>query len=238
MSFTTVPILFILQIAFWIWLIRNLLFRQKLTNEQATTIIVWLALLISWGVITSLLSIYGVYATQEFLRLLPGFWIPMIPVIITLSLYTTWSAFRAALHIIVSVTPVHTFILIQALRIAAIGGLYKATQGLMPLVFVVCVGIPDFLYGLSALILGGTSANKHISSRALGLWNIIGIGIIVLIAPPAFQLSLPGSLYIFQNLPDGRALLEFPMVLAPTLVVPFFIIINAIVANHLLRSPQ
>lgn len=237
MSFSSVPFLFVLQLAFWIGLTHTAHRRQKLTNGQAMAMLVWLVMLTLWGFATSALSIYGVYSSPPFLRSLPGFWLPLVPIILSSSLYALSPTFRNALHGIVTVTPSQAFILIQVLRIAAIGGLYKATQGLMPAVFTASVGIPDFLYGVSALILAGTAYYKRVSSRLLGLWHIAGIAVIVMTAPLIMQMSLPGSWYIFQNLPDGRALLEFPMVLAPTLVVPVFILTNAIVAYHLLRKP-
>lgn len=238
MGFSTIPFLFLLLLAFWLWRTRSAHCRKKLSNEQAVSILVWLVILILWGVTTSTLSICGVYASSAFLALLPGFWIPLIPMLLSAGLYTTWPVFRVAVQSVVTETPRQSFITIQALRIAAIGGLYKATQGLMPATFTFWVGIPDFLYGASALILAIPGVYQQMNSRLLGLWNIAGIGIIFATAPFIFQMSLPGPLYFFQNLPDGRALLEFPMVLAPTLVVPFFLIINAIVADHLLRTHQ
>jgi len=236
MNFSSVPFLFLLQIAFWLWLTRTAYARWQLTKAQAMSIITWLVMLITWGFVTSALSIYGVYTLPGFLRLLPGFWLPLIPMLLSAGLYVTWSTFRESIQQVVAETPPQTFTLIQALRIAAIGGLYKATQGLMPTTFVFVVGFPNVLYGISALVLAITSRFKPVNARLLGIWNLVGIAIIVMTAPFAMQMSLPGPLYIFQNLPDGQALLAFPMVLAPTLVVPFFITINAIVANHLLRK--
>jgi len=236
MNFSSVPFLFLLQIAFWLWLTRSTYARQQLTKSQALSIMIWLLMLVAWSFVTSALSINGTYVSPGFLKLLPGFWLPLIPVVLTAGLYASWPTFKNALTHIVANTPLQTFILIQALRIAAIGGLYKASQGLMPAAFVYVVGIPDLLYGISALVLAGAADYKSISARLLGIWNLVGIAVIVMTAPFAMQMSLPGPMYIFQNLPDAQALLAFPMVLAPTLVVPFFIIINAVVANHLLRN--
>ena len=236
MNFSSVPFLFLLQIAFWLWLARSTYVRQQLAKSQAMSIIIWLFMLIAWGFVTSALSINGAYTSPGFLRLLPGFWLPMIPMVLTAGLYASWSTFRDALQHIVAETPLQTLTLIQVLRIAAVGGLYKASQGLMPVAFVMWVGIPDLLYGISALVLASAQCTKIYSARLLGIWNLVGIAIIAMTAPLAMQMSLPGPMYIFQNLPDAQALLAFPMVLAPTLVVPFFIIINAIVTNHLLRN--
>ncbi len=236
MSFSTLPFLFALQLLFWISLTHTAHGRQQLTDKQARSILIWLAILVLWGFATSMLAIYGVYSSPPFLRSLPGFWLPLVPIILSASLYVLSATFRDALHGIVTATPPRMFIFIQVLRITAIGGLYKATQGLMPAVFTASVGIPDFLYGVSALVLVGITRYRQISQRLLGFWHIVGIAVIVMTAPLIMQLSLPGPWYIFQSLPDGLALLEFPMVLAPTLVVPIFILINAIAAYHLLRK--
>ncbi|MDD5277183.1 MAG: hypothetical protein PHR16_14000 [Methylovulum sp.] len=236
MSFSTLPFLFALQLLFWISLTHTAHGRQQLTDRQARSILVWLAILVLWGFATSMLAICGVYSSPALLRSLPGLWLPLVPMILSASLYVSSTTFRDAIHGIVTVTPSRTFIFIQVLRITAIGGLYKATHDLMPLIFTASVGIPDFLYGVSALVLVGITRYRRVSLQLLGVWHIVGIAVIVITAPFVLQLSLPGPWYIFQTLPDGRALLEFPMVLAPTLVVPFFILTNAIAAYHLLRK--
>ncbi len=236
MNFSSVPFLFLLQIAFWLWLTRSACSYQKLTKKQAKSIVAWLVMLVAWGFVTSALAICGVYGSPSFLGLWPGFWLPLIPMLLSAGCYVFWPTFREAIQQIVAVTPAQQFVLIQALRISAIGGLYKATLGLMPSVFVYVVGIPDLLYGISALVLAANHRLKPLNPRLLGIWNLTGLAIIAMTAPLAMQMSLPGPLYIFQNLPDGQALLAFPMVLAPTLVVPFFITINAMVANQLLRG--
>ncbi len=236
MNFSSAPFLFLLQAAFWLWLIRSTYARQQLTKSQALSIMFWLFMLIAWGFVTSVLSINGTYNSSEFLNLLPGFWLPLVPIVITSGLYASCSTFKDALTHIVAKTPLQTFILIQTLRIAAAGSLYKASQGLMPVDFVLLVGIPDLLYAISALVIANTIRLKSISPLFLGYRNLIGIAIIVATAPLVMQLGLPGPLYIIEKIPDSQVLLKFPMILAPTLVVLFFIIINAIAANHLLRN--
>ncbi|MCK5494929.1 MAG: hypothetical protein KAI80_00850, partial [Hyphomicrobiaceae bacterium] len=88
--------------------------------------------------------------------------------------------------------------------------------------FVFWIGIPDFLFGLSALLVGWLLLRKAVSPRFLIAWNLVGFGLIILptFVPTNYWMNDPGFVFIF----------EFPMVLAPTLVVAFFITMNAIEA--------
>ena len=84
------------------------------------------------------------------------------------------------------------------------------------------VGIPDFLFGLSALIVGWLLLRKAVGTRFLMIWNLIGAAIILL---PTFLL-----MNYFMNEPGFIFIFEFPMVLAPSIVVPIFIFLNFLLA--------
>lgn len=46
--------------------------------------------------------------------------------------------------------------------------------------------------------------------------------------PILMQMGLPGPFYIFTSAPDAMALIDYTMVMAPTLLVPFFVTKNVV----------
>lgn len=226
--FSTLPLLCLLLAVFW--LRQSLLAKTagRISSAEILSLLVWLLGLAVWGVVTTKLANSGFYRRPDFLALLPGFWVPMIPVGLTMA-FMILPSFRAALVGVVNHQP-RAFVAVQALRIGAIGGVVKGLTGLLPPAFALGVGIPDLLFGLSALWLGLAWPGRRVPPRTLVLWNVVGMVIILLPAPILFQLALPGKLQIFMGSPDARVLLDYPMVLAPTLVVPLLVTMNGILA--------
>ncbi len=225
MTFSSVPLLFMAICAFWLWAARHAERCGNITAAQARAIYVWLALLTGWGIVTASLALRGGYSSVAFYRMLPGFWVPLAPVALSIVLLLAWPAFRTALWIIAESTSPRAFLLVHCLRIAAIGGIIKASHGLLPWSFVLPVGIPDFLFGLLSLLLMLAHGKDGYSRRVLIGWNLLGIAVLAA-APVLMQMGLPGRLYVFDSQPDARTLFEFPMVLAPTLVVTLLFFMN------------
>ena len=80
------------------------------------------------------------------------------------------------------------------------------------------IGVPDLLFGLSAPIVAWLAQRNTIGSRALIGWNLVGFALIVV---PTF-----GPMHYWMNEPGFRFIFEFPMVLAPAVVVPLFVSLN------------
>ena len=91
--------------------------------------------------------------------------------------------------------------------------------------FVLPVGVPDLLFGSLSLLLMLSYGKTGNSRRALIGWNLLALAVLAA-APALMQMGLPGPLYVFSTQPDARALFEFPMVLAPTLVVTLLFFMN------------
>lgn len=222
---STLPFLCAGLALFWVWLGGRSFARGQIGAAGLFSIMLWMAALAAWGVATARLSLSGYYASAGFLALMPGLWWPLIPAFITVA-FLVLPPFRSALVAVV-VHHSRALVLIHVLRIAAIGGVLKGFNGLLPASFALPVGIPDFLFGLSALAIGMIWKVEGWSTRTLIAWNLLGLAVIMP-APILMQLGLPGPFHIFTSAPDARVLFEYPMVLAPTLVVPLFIIMNAI----------
>jgi hypothetical protein len=121
------------------------------------------------------------------------------------------------------------------LRILAVGTLIKAWQGEFSMSFAIWVGIPDLLFGLSAVIMLYLALKNLFSTMALMQWNLLGVLVILPGAPIVGQMGLPGVFHRIDETPSMITLLEFPMVLAPSLVVPLFVMMNLFVAIRLIE---
>jgi len=224
-AISTTPLLTAALLMFWIGLSLRSFNRGAISFAALLTVLIWLTSLGAWGVGTARWATNGYYDSPEFLALLPGLWWPLAPTVITAGLLAL-PAFRSALYTVISEHS-RAFVWAQALRVAAIGGVLKGMNGLLPPSFALPVGIPDFLFGLSALGLAAFWPKGGWSPRTLIIWNLIGMAVIMP-APVLMQMGLPGPLQLFTSAPDANALFDYPMVLAPTLIVPLFITMNGL----------
>ncbi len=189
------------------------------TREVLSVYILLLALFI-WTLLVIGMGIQGIHVSL--IKRIPLLWQPFIPILISAVAFLVSKTLRKALHRIASTTPWHWFIFFQGLRIAALGGIIKGLKGEITSSFVFWVGIPDLLFGISAIFLGWLLLKKAINNRFLFLWNLIGAAIILLpiVAFMNYFMNEPGFVFIFQ----------FPMVLAPSIVVPMFVLLNLLLA--------
>ena len=51
----------------------------------------------------------------------------------------------------------------------------------------------------------------------------------------AFKIPILGAMYMIEESPGLETIFKFPMALAPTLVVPIFVVINLFVALRLMK---
>lgn len=192
--------------------------------------LLWIAL---YAVATSLLGARGLYIREDVLRLLPGLWLQLVTVAACVLPVVLFSGLRQGLRQIVDTTPLQWFAYFHALRILALGTAYKTAIGEFPVYFELLVGVPDLLFGLSALWIAGKLKRGEMGERGFMIWNLIGALIIVPSAPILLQLGLPGPLQVFTALPDARAVYSYPMSIAPMIGVPLFVLINLWVAWRL-----
>ena len=193
----------------------------------------YLAWLAAYAVASGVLGARGLYVSDALLKLLPALWIQLITVAAFVVPVLLFPAIRQGLRDIVDATPLHWFAYFHALRIAALGTAYKAATGEFPVYFEILVGVPDLLFGISALWIARKVERREIGDKGFMIWNLIGALVIVPAAPVLLQLGLPGPLQVFTALPDARAVFTFPMSIAPMFGVPFFILVNLWVAWRL-----
>lgn len=205
-----------------------------LPAESFNALLVWIAALGAWGLVMSWLSLSRRGRSPAFLRFLPGLWIPPLTVFATVVAMALSPALRSAFVAMASGIDDDQLILLQVLRVAAIGSLIKTSFGRLPPAFGFGTGIPDFLFGISAAALLVTGGYMGLSPSIIVAWNIVG-ALIFVGAAVILQLCLPGPLQIFRSEPDGRELLDFPLFLAPALFGPVLLIGNCLhAAKYLL----
>ena len=194
---------------------------------------VYLAWLAAYAVATSYLGARGVYLREDVLRLYPGFWLQLVTVAVALVPLLLFVSLRQLAREVVDRTPLYWLAWFHGLRIGALGTAYKTAIGEFPAYFEYLVGVPDLLFGLSALWVAERLRRGRMGERGFLLWNLIGALIIVPSAPILIQLGLPGPLQLFTAQPDARAIMTYPMSIAPMIGVPLFVLINLWVAWRL-----
>lgn len=219
---SSIPVLFAIQCIFLIGCARS-----AVRASQATTAAVLVSVsLLTWGCFSSWFALSGVYDSPEFLELMPGLWLSVVPVVIVAMLIVLFPFVRRGLMDVAMTTSHHRLIGIQAFRVLAIGTLIKTVRNVFPLHIELAIGITDFAFGIASWAIYGAVKRGRISSDALVLFHAVGLLIILLPAQIAIQAGLPGPLQKFSEAPTSEVMFDFPMVLAPSLVVPIFLMLN------------
>jgi hypothetical protein len=230
MEFSMTPFLLVAVLGFVGWATQCLYRQSQISTGSRGSVFLLLAVLLLWGVLIALLGISGISTSEEFLALWPGYWFPFVPVFLALAGVLGSTNLRSALRALVDHRATSSLITIHALRILAIGGIIKAMNGEFPTLFAYLVGGPDLLFGLSALLMSRLVARDALGRKALLIWNLAGAGVILL----PMLLLMP----IFMGDPLFSRLFAFPMLLAPGLIVPVFVMLNLLVVWRLWEVPR
>ena len=189
---------------------------ESIKSAEARSVYALLLTFFAWTLIVVVLGIRGSHI--ELMARIPLLWQPFVPIAMWCTAFTFSGTLRNGLRGIATSTPGHWLIFIQALRIGALGGIIKGIRGEVASSYVFWIGIPDFIFGVSALVVGWLLLRKSVSPRFLIAWNLVGFALIFLptYVPMNYWMDEPGFTFIF----------EFPMVLAPSIVIPIFISLN------------
>lgn len=216
MKLSILPIYIAFVFIFCIAITRRARSREFIRAAEARSVYLLLLTFFAWTVIAVLMGIRGAHI--ELMQHVPLLWQALVVVILWSTAFTFSSTLRSGLRGIATSTPGHWLVFVQALRIGALGGIVKGIRGEVTSRFVFWIGIPDFLFGVSALIVGWLLLRKAIGPRFLIAWNLVGFGLIVLptFLPTSYWMKEPGFSFIF----------EFPMILAPSVAVAIFVSLN------------
>ncbi|MEW8561635.1 MAG: hypothetical protein AB2541_06000 [Candidatus Thiodiazotropha sp.] len=227
MQLSSLPLL-IAAIFGFIWFLVSRLHRREILNSvQRNQLALLLGILLFWGLFVGYQSSVGRFNDEAFFNLLPGYWLPYVPVFIAVAMVSVLTPLREGLRLLIDETPAHWLSGIHMLRILALGTLIKASKDQFPQMFAWFVGGPDLLFGLSAVAVTLMVLAGKVKQRVLLVWHSIGVVVIVL--------PLAGLMHLFMTEPLFAALFQLPMVMAPALVVPTLVMLNMLVAWRLLE---
>jgi len=220
MKASVLPILVLLIFIFCIGITRRARLNQSISVAEGRSVYALLLAFFAWTVIAVVLGIKGIH--PSLMEHIPLLWQACVPVVLlTIGLIFS-RTLRSGLRGIVATTPWHWLVFAHALRIGAIGSVMKGIKGEITSDYVLWVGIPDFLFGLSALVVGWLLLRNAVGHSFLAVWNLVGASLVLL---PTFIL-----MNYWMNEPGFAFIFEFPMVLAPSIVVPIFIFLNLLMA--------
>lgn len=222
MQLSSLPLLIAVVFGF-LWFLVSRLHRAGILNsDQRNQMALLIGVILMWGMFIGYQSSVGRFGSEPFYNLMPGYWMPYVPVVVALSMMLSLAPLRDGLRVLVDETPVHWLSGIHILRILALGTLLKASNDLFPQMFAWFVGGPDLLFGASAIIVTLLARSGRLSNRFILYWHLAGALAIVL--------PVAGLMHFFMAEPLFAELFMFPMVMAPALIVPTLVLLNLLVA--------
>jgi len=232
MGDSTLPFLFVAQIVLMVLAVRRAERMVKPSSDWARSLYITIALLVVWAPISAWLAIKGAYTQPAVLERLPGLWITMAPVLILILPWILSADFRDAINRVLASVGVHNVVLFEGLRVLAIGGITKGLKGEFSPEIAFYLGIPDFVFGALSLLAGYLLYQKSLDLKWILALNVYGFVIIVPGGVVLMNLGIPGPWHIVHSTPDMVSMFEYPMALAPTVVVPIFVSLNGFIVSY------
>jgi len=227
------PLIIWLGLTELVWIAYWLLSPEDLDSGYVWTLVFWIAAMVIWlGWVMSagkcgfflrhsmwLSNLVGVTLVVAFAGVLFG----MVPV-------AREGLIRAAQG-----TTDLQLVSIHVLRLLAIGTVIKYMQGQLPRHFLILGSLPDFLFGVSAVVLTGLATQGPLDQNFLLMWHNIGFALFAGAGISMF-FTMPSPLRLFHSKPDASIVFQFPMLLAPNFTVPLFMLANAFALVKLYTS--
>jgi hypothetical protein len=228
MKISVIPFFILFLFAFIVLITRRARHNRSITGKEAGSLYTLIGALAIWTLVSTGMGLAGLHTSDWLFQTVPLLWQAVLPVVIVMTPFLLSKRLQGALLGVAVSTPVVWLVLIQALRIGGLGGVIKGITGEVTSGYVFWIGIPDFLFGLSAIAVGWLVHRGSVGPRFLMAWSLAGAAIILVptFAFMSYWMNEPGFIFIF----------EFPMVLAPSIVVPIFVLLNALLAWRSFRS--
>ena len=167
---------------------------------------------------------------QRLLQRLPPLAIPGI--VFGLTAFLTYAYFRfAAVRQWVDALDLRALLLVHITRFVGVYFLVLYRRGELPYAFAVPGGYGDILVAVLALLVIFVPMDAARRTRAITIWNVIGLTDILLVAGTAVRLNLANP---FQM----RAMTYLPLSLLPTFLVPLIIATHIIIFARLARTAR
>jgi hypothetical protein len=148
----------------------------------------------------------------------------LLPTLLGYTLFTWIRPIREGVDAI----PLHWIIGFQLYRALGFTFLFLFFQNMLPGAFALPAGIGDVVVGLAAPWVAQQVAQRKTSGRTLAIiWNWVGI-IDLFVAVTCGFLSSPGPFQLLAHDAPNTLIGAFPLVLIPTIAVPFSLILHGI----------
>ncbi len=234
MGDSILPFLFVTQVVLMAAAVRSAQRTDRLASDRAQPLYIVIALLVLWAPISACLALKGVYTQPAVLERLPGLWVTMVPVLVLMVPWGLSADFRDSINSVVDAVGVHKIMLFEGLRVLAIGGIIKGLKGEFSPELAFYLGIPDLVFGALSLLAGYLLYQKSLDLKWILALNVYGFVIIVPGGVVLMNLGIPGPWHIIHSTPDMVSMFEYPMAVAPTVVVPIFVAINGFIITYVM----
>lgn len=209
------------HLAFWGWALSLGIGAGVAGIGGAALVVLWLCGIGLWAAFVGQTARSGWLAGPG-LATQPALWISAPIVMATVLALLVFAPFREAWLGSLSLLPAIALPALNSLRILALGTVRKALRNQMPRRIGFGVGIPDTLFGLWSLTIA--LRNGFASDWVEVIWHGIGATILLLMIPASLTALRPARIDA-PGKGDARAILRFPLVLAPAgLALPFLIL--------------
>jgi hypothetical protein len=139
---------------------------------------------------------------------------------------------------VVDEIPLHWITGLQLYRALGVVFLVEWMLGALPGMFALPAGIGDVAVGLAAPFVAARLKRGSANAREVAIrWNALGIADLV-IAITMGVLTTPGPLHLLALDSSSRAITMLPLVLVPTVAVPFSILLHLIGLHRLIGRVQ
>jgi hypothetical protein len=139
---------------------------------------------------------------------------------------------------VVDEIPLHWITGLQLYRALGVVFLVEWMLGALPGVFALPAGIGDVAIGLAAPFVAARLKRGSPNAREVAIrWNALGIADLV-VAVSMGVLTTPGPLHLLALDSPSRAITMLPLVLVPTVAVPFSILLHLIGLHRLIGRVQ
>lgn len=218
------------HLGFWGWALALGLDQGTTSAGGALLVAGWLLSIGIWASFAAQLARSG-WLARSGPATRAALWLSPPVVMATCIALFAFPQFRTAWIGSLSLLPATALPALNSLRVLALGTVVKALRGQMPRRIGLGVGVPDTLFGLWSLIValrgGFTSPGQELA------WHVAGATILLMMVPASHTALRPPRLDA-PGKGDARAILRFPLVLAPAgLALPFLILHVVAVATYM-----
>ena len=218
------PLIVWLGLTELVWIAYWLLRTGDGTRGYTTTVAVWIVAMLGWLALVIYAGRRGFFLENT--RRLSNLIGSVLVVTFATAVFGAIPEAREGIARAAAVTTGRELASIHILRLLAIGAFVKYVQRQLPLHFVILGALPDFLFAVSAVVVTFLAGNGSLGPDFLVAWHWIGFSLFFGAGISMF-FSVPSPFRIYDGKPDASIVFEYPMVLAPNMTVPLFMLAHA-----------